>query len=125
MKTSSNTLEGPEANPQQIRDMTLPTKTPRKKLVATSKEHHNSEISLNQILNLKKKLTLLITLAIALAAFLMTACEDDPELCNNCSTGYPAPAPAPTPPTDQIAIRSIHPSAGAPGFHSDHRFRKF
>ena len=41
------------------------------------------------------------------------ACEDDPEFCSNCSTSIPAPNT--TPPTDQIAIRSIHPSAGAPG----------
>ena len=81
----------------------------------SSNEHDNSEISSSQIFNFKKKLTLLITLVIALAAFLMTACEDDPEFCSNCSTPIPAPLRNPTSPTGQLEIRSIHPSAGAPG----------
>ena len=116
MKTSSKTLDGPESKSQQITEHDLTGNNASEK--ATSyflKEHHNSEISSNQISNLKKKLTLLIALAIALAAFLMTACEDDPEPCRNCTAVRPAPAPDPIPPTDQIEIRSIHPSAGAPG----------
>ena len=110
MKTSSNTHDGPEAKPQQIKGHELTENNVSEKASSHfPKEHANSEISLNQIVNLRKKLTLLITLAIALAAFLMTACEDDPELCSNCSTGYPAPAPNTTTPTDPIEIRSIYP----------------
>ena len=86
MKTSSKTLDGPEAKPQQITGHDLTDNNASEKAGSHfPKEHHNSEISSNQIFNLKKKLTLLITLAIALAAFLMTACEDDPEFCSNCS----------------------------------------
>jgi len=116
MKTSSKTLDGPEAKPKHItgRDLT-DNNAPEKAGSYFLKEHHNSEISPNQTFNLKKKLTLLITIALALAAFLMTACEPDPEPCSNCVTVLPDPAPNPTPPTDPIAIRSIHPSAGAPG----------
>ena len=109
MKTSSKTLDGPEANPRQIKGHNLNGNN------APEKEHQTSEISSKQIFSLKKKLTLLITIAIALAAFLMTACEDDPQPCTNCVTRPPAPAPNPIPPTEQISIRSIHPSTGAPG----------
>ena len=117
MKTSSKNLDGPEAKPQQITGHDLTNNNASEKASSHfPKEHDNKEISLNQVFNLKKKLTLLITLAIALAAFLMTACDDDGvEPCSNCATSPPAPAPNTTPPTDQIAIRSIHPSAGAPG----------
>ena len=52
---------------------------------------------------LKKKLTLLITLA----AFLMTACEE-PEYYSS----YPASA---LPPTYPMVINNMYPSTGAPG----------
>ena len=116
MKTSSKTHDGPEPNLHNITGHDLTGNNASEKASSYFlKEHHNSEISSNQIFNLKKKLTLLVSIAIALAAFLMTACEDDPQPCQNCVTLPPAPAPNTTPPTDQIAIRSIHPSAGAPG----------
>ena len=116
MKTSSGKLDPPEAKPQQITGHDLTGDNASEKASSYFlKEHQNSEISSNQIFNTKTKLSILITLAIALAAFLMTACEDDPEFCSNCSTPIPAPAPNTTQPTDQIVIRSIHPSAGAPG----------
>ncbi len=116
MKTTSKTHDGPEAKHKHItgRDIT-DNKTSEKTSSYFLKEHHNNEISSKQIFSLKKKLTVLITIAIALAAFLMTACEPDPEPCSNCVTLPPAPAPNTTPRTDQISIRSIHPSAGAPG----------
>jgi hypothetical protein len=116
MKTSSKTLDGPEAKPQHITGHDLTDNNASEKASSYFlKEHHKSEMSSNQIFTFKKKLALLITLAIALAAFLMTACGPDPEPCINCVTPPPIPAPDPTPPTDQIAIRSINPSAGAPG----------
>jgi hypothetical protein len=116
MKTSLNKADPREAKTQQITGHNLTENNASER--ATSyflNQHQDSEISSNQISNLKTKLSLLITLAIALAAFLMTACEDDPEFCSNCSTSIPAPAPNTTTSTDQVVIRSIHPSAGAPG----------
>ena len=116
MKTSSNTLDAPETKRQQIKGHELTDNNASDKASSYFlKEHDNSEISSSQVFNVKKKLTLLITIVIALAAFLMTACEDDPEFCTNCYTPIPASPRNPTPPTDQIEIRSIHPSAGAPG----------
>ncbi|HET6542069.1 MAG TPA: IPT/TIG domain-containing protein [Chryseolinea sp.] len=116
MKTSSKTLDGPETKSKHITGRDLTNNNASEKAGSYFlKVHHNSEISSNQIFSLKRKLTLLITIAIALAAFLMTACEPDPEPCINCVTVPSSPDPNTTPPTDQIAIRSIHPSAGAPG----------
>ena len=116
MKTSSKTLDGPEEKSKHITGRDLTNNNASEKAGSYFlKVHHNSEISSNQIFSLKRKLTLLITIAIALAAFLMTACEPDPEPCINCVTVPSSPDPNTTPPTDQIAIRSIHPSAGAPG----------
>jgi hypothetical protein len=115
MKTPSNTLDGAEATPRLIRGHDLTDKNILEPSSYFLREHDNNEISSNQIFNIKKKLAFLITLAIALAVILMTACDDDPQFCSNCSTGIPARKNSPAPPTDQIAIRSIQPSVGAPG----------
>ncbi|HXR79563.1 MAG TPA: IPT/TIG domain-containing protein [Saprospiraceae bacterium] len=48
-----------------------------------------------------------MTFAITLAAFLMTACDDEPDYRN-----YTTPT---LPPTYPMVIRSMFPSAGAPG----------
>lgn len=114
MKTSSNTFDVPESKTQKITGHDQNDNISSEKASSYFlKEHENNQISSNPIFNLKKKLTLLITIAVALAAFLMTACEDEPEFCSNCT--YPNPAPNPNPRTDQIEIRSIHPYTGAPG----------
>lgn len=117
MKTFSKIIGSPETESQQITGYEFTDNSPEEKVSGYfSKEHQNIEMSPNEIFHFKKKLTLLITLAIALAAFLMTACEDDPKPCNTCSVSYPAPGPRPTPdPVAQIAIRSMHPTDGAPG----------
>ena len=101
MKTSSKTHDGPEAKPKHITGHDLTDNNASEKASSYFlKEHHSNEISSKQIFSLKKKLTLLITIAIALAAFLMTACEPEPEPCSNCLTVPPGPAPNTTPPTD-------------------------
>ena len=117
MKTFSKRIDIPETESQQITGYEFPDNSPEEKVSSYfSKEHQTSEISPNQIVNFKKKLTLLITLAIALAAFLMSACEEDPKPCSTCSVSYPAPDPKPSPdPVAQFAIRSIHPTDGTPG----------
>ena len=117
MKTSSNTLDAPEAKPQQITARELTDNNASDNASGYFlKEHDNSEISSGQIFIVKKKLTLLVTLVIALAAFLMTACDDDPDFCSNCSSPYPASPPAPAPDsTPAISIRSIYPTDGEPG----------
>ena len=46
----------------------------------------------------------------------MTACNDEPEFCSNCSSPYPALPSVPTPDaTPAISIRSIYPTDGEPG----------
>lgn len=97
MKTFLKKLDGPETEPQQI----------------TGHEFHefiDNYASKKASSYLKMKLTFLVTLAITLAAFLMTACDDDSKIC----TGCPNPPPPP-PPADTLIIRSMYPSAGAPG----------
>lgn len=91
MKTFSITPDGPKTEPQQI----------------TGQEFTNSNASAKASSYLKRKLTLLATLAITLAASLMTACEEEP---------YYSTSPAPTlPPTYPMVIRNMYPAAGAPG----------
>jgi len=100
MKTFLKKLNGPEAEPQQF----------------TEHEFTDNNASNEPSSNLKWKLTLLITLAATLGAFLMTACDDDPEFCSNCSSPSPASPPAPAPDsTPAISIRSIYPTDGEPG----------
>ncbi len=91
MKTFSKTLDRPETEPQQMSG------------------HEITDINTSEKANsyLKRKVTLFATLAITLAALLMTACDDDPEY-----GGYPTPT---LPPTYPMVIRSMFPSAGAPG----------
>jgi hypothetical protein len=109
MKTSSGTFDSPDAKPQQISEHTLSENSASEKVSSYFfKEHDNSEISSNQIFNLKKNLVLLMTLAITLAAFLMTACEDEPEYYRT----YPTPT---VPPPAPMVISNLYPSAGAPG----------
>jgi hypothetical protein len=79
MKTFLKKLDGPEAEPQQF----------------TDHEFTDNKAAEKASGNLKWKLTLLITLAVTLGAFLMTACNDEPEFCSNCSSPYPASPPAP------------------------------
>ena len=109
MKTSSNTLDGPERGPKQITGHESTGNNASEKASSNFlREHNNREISSRQIFNLRKKLTPLITLAIILAAFLTTACEDEPEYYRS----YPTPAlPSPAP----MVISNMYPSAGAPG----------
>ena len=46
----------------------------------------------------------------------MTACDDDPEFCSNCSRPYPTSTPVTAPDaTSAISIRSIYPTDGVPG----------
>ena len=59
MKNSSKTLDGPETKPQQITGQEFTNSIPSKKANGYQ----------------KRKLTLLVTLAITFAAFLMSACE--------------------------------------------------
>ena len=100
MKTLLKKLDGPEAEPQQF----------------TEHEFTDNNASKKASSNLKWKLTLLITLAVTLGAFLMSACNDEPEFCSNCSSPYPASPPAPAPDaTAAISIRSIYPTDGEPG----------
>ena len=90
MKTFSKTLDGTGTEPQQITDHEITT---------ASKKASGY---------LKRKLTFLGTLVVILAAFLMTACEDEPEYYRS----YPTPTlPAPSP----MVISNMYPSAGAPG----------
>jgi hypothetical protein len=91
MKTFSNTLDGPDAKPRQI----------------TGQEFTNSIPSTKASSYQTRKLTLLVTLAITFAAFLMSACEDEPYYGNNI--------PPILPPTYPMVIRNMYPSAGAPG----------
>lgn len=91
MKTLSKKLHGPEAETRQITmngftNVTAPKKTSS---------------------YLKRKLTLVATLAITLAAALMTACEDEPV--------YRYYAPPTLPSTYPMVISEMYPSAGAPG----------
>jgi hypothetical protein len=99
MKTFLKKLDGPEAEPQQF----------------TEHEFIDNNASKKVNSNLKWKLTLLITLAVTLCAFLMTACNDEPEFCSNCSSPYPTSPPAPAPDATPISIRSIYPTDGEPG----------
>jgi hypothetical protein len=98
MKTFLKTLDGPETEPQQIRGHEF-------------HEFIDNNASKKASSYLRVKLTFLVTLAITLAAFLMTACEDDSKIC----TGCPNPHPAPPVVNDPLVIRSMYPSAGAPG----------
>ena len=108
MKTSSNTNDSPEAKHQQITGHDLTDNNASTKANGDFlKEHDDSEISSNQTFNIRKRLTLLITLAIALAAFLMSACDDEPE--------YYKSVPPTLPPTSPMVIRNMYPSVGAPG----------
>ena len=92
MKTLLKKLDGPETEPQQI----------------TGHKFSDVNASKKASSHLKRNLTLLVTLALTFAAFLMTACDDGGEKpCTNC--------PPPPPPPDQMVIRSMFPSAGAPG----------
>jgi len=91
MKTLSRKLDRPETEPQQILEQ----------------EFMNIGASEKAVSYLKTKLTFLLTLAITLGAFLMTACDDDPEYLN-----YTTPT---LPPTYPMVIRSMFPAAGAPG----------
>jgi hypothetical protein len=90
MKTFLKNVDGPETEPQQI----------------MGHELHDNNASEKGSSHLKSKLTFLVTLAITFAAFLMTACEDEPEYSNYTPT---------LPPTHQMVIRNMYPSAGAPG----------
>ena len=90
MKTFLTTIDGPETVPQQIK----------------GHEPNDNNASEKGNSYLKGKLTFLVTLAITLAAFLMTACEDEPEY------SYSTPT---LPPTYPMVIRNMYPSAGAPG----------
>ena len=90
MKTFSKTLDGSGIDPQQI--------TGRE--VTTASKKASSYI--------KGKLTLLATLFVILASFLMSACEDEPEYYRT----YPTPTIAPPSP---MVISNLFPSAGAPG----------
>lgn len=108
MKTSSNTLDCLNANPQQSTEHDLTDKNSSEKAGSDFvEEDHDSKISLNQIFNLKKNLTFLITLAITLTAFLMSACEDEPEYYRTSPATLPYPNP--------MVIRNMYPSAGEPG----------
>ena len=91
MKTSSKTLDRPEEEPLQISGPQLTN------IGALEKASSYP----------KRKLTFLMTFAITLAAFLMTACDDEPDYRN-----YTTPT---LPPTYPMVIRSMFPSAGAPG----------
>ena len=91
MKTLARKLDRPETGPQQI----------------LGQEFMNIGASEKAVSYLKTKLTFLLTLAITLGAFLMTACDDDPEYLN-----YTTPT---LPPTYPMVIRNMYPSAGAPG----------
>jgi hypothetical protein len=91
MKTFSKKLDGPETEPQQI----------------TENEVTNTTMSKKASSHLKSKLTVLATLAVILASFLMTACEDEPEYYNSAPPTLPPPYP--------MVIRNMYPSAGAPG----------
>jgi len=92
MKTLLKKLDGPETEPQQI----------------TGHEFSDVNASKKASSHLTRKLTFLLTLTITFAAFLMTACDDGGvKPCTNC--------PPPPPPPDQMVIRSMFPSAGAPG----------
>ena len=91
MKTLSETLDRPGTVPQQI----------------TGQEFTNIDASKKAVSYLKTKLSLLLTLAITLGAFLMTACDDDPEYLNYTTPTLPATYP--------MVIRSMFPAAGAPG----------
>ena len=90
MKTFSKTLDGTGTEPQQIT------------------EHEVTTASKKASSYLKRKLTLLATLAVILASFLMTACEDEPEYYRS----YPTPT---LPPPSPMVISNMYPSAGAPG----------
>ena len=84
-------LDRPETEPQQI----------------TGHEFSDVNATKKASSHLKRKLTLLVTLAITFAAFLMTACDDGGvKPCTNC----PPPPPPPPP-----YIRGTFPSSGAPG----------
>jgi hypothetical protein len=91
MKTFSKKLDCPERDPQQI----------------TGQEFMNVDTSEKACSYLKRKLTFLMALAITLGAFLMTACDDEPDYRN-----YTTPT---LPPTYPMVIRSMFPAAGAPG----------
>ncbi len=91
MKTLSRKLDCPETEPQQI----------------LGQDFKNIGASEKAVGYLKTKLTFLLTLAITLGAFLMTACDDDPEYLN-----YTTPTLLPTYP---MVIRNMYPSTGAPG----------
>src|SRR5688572_22486210 len=98
MKIFLKKLDGPKTEPRQI----------------TGHEFHefiDNDASKKASSYLKMKLTFLVTLAITLAAFLMTACDDDSKFC----TGCPNPPPSPPVVADTLIIRSMYPSAGAPG----------
>jgi hypothetical protein len=90
MKTFSKTLDGTGTEPQQIT------------------EHDVTTASKKTSGYLNRKLTLLATLTVILASFLMTACEDEPEYYRS----YPTPTLPLTPP---MVINNMYPSAGAPG----------
>ena len=126
MKTTSKTHDGPEAKPKHITGHDLTDNNASEKASSYFlKEHHSNEISSNQIFSLKKKLTLLITIAIALASFLMTACEPEPEPCSNCLTVPPGSC-SKSHSSYRSDFNSFHsPIRRSTRFHSDHRFRKF
>ena len=90
MKTFLKNIDGPETELQQIQWHEL----------------HDNNASEKGSSHLKSKLTFLVTLAITFGAFLMTACEDEPEYSNYTPT---------LPPTYPMVIRNMYPSAGAPG----------
>jgi hypothetical protein len=90
MKTFSKTFDSTGIAPQQITEHVVTT---------ASKKASGY---------LKRKLTLLASLVVILASFLMTACEDEPKYYRS----YPTPTIAPT---SSMVISNLYPSAGAPG----------
>ena len=89
MKTFSKTLDGTGTEPQQITG------------------HEITAASEKASGYLKRKLTFLGTLAVILASFLTTACEDEPKYYRSYPTRPCSPLP--------LVISGMYPSAGAPG----------
>ena len=103
METLLKKLDGPETEPQQI----------------TGHEFSDVNASKKASSHLKRKLTLLVTLAITFAAFLMTACDDGGvKPCTNC--------PPPPPPPHRLQCYSWHVSIlWSTRVHCGHPWRKF